>query len=102
MAYWYGWALFILVFATFKKLKIDIFDIKKEARITLIIRGTIGVSANICYLISLTMISMSKASVLFWTNPLVIALLGRYLLKEKLSYYDWAACLLAFMGILLI
>eukprot|EP00347_Sterkiella_histriomuscorum_P016188 403354149 len=108
MAYWYGIALTILVILTFKYLKLDFLSVPKtfngdnSIRWTLLIRGTVGVCANIAYNISMTMISMSKASVLFWTNPIVIALLGKFLLKEKLTYFDWAACFMAFCGILLI
>ena len=102
MAYWYGWVLFLIVFANLKYLKIDPFNIPKIARLTLVIRGMFGVLANIFYNISMTYIPFSKASVLFWTNPMWIALLGRFFLGEKLSYFDWGACFLAFFGILLI
>ena len=102
MAYWYGIALFIMVFLTAKRLNLDVFSFSKESRATLFLRGTIGMAGNIFYNISLTFISMSKASVLFWTNPIVIAFLGKFFLGEKLTYYDWAACFLAFLGIIMI
>ncbi|CDW78650.1 membrane protein [Stylonychia lemnae] len=102
LAYWYGWLLFLVVYANMRYQKIDTFSMSKEAIPTLILRGTIGVCANICFNIALQLISMSKASVLFWTNPIIIAILGRVFLKEKLTYFDWIACFLAFIGVLLI
>ena len=65
-------------------------------------RGTVGVLANCLFNMSLLLIPLSKASVLFWTSPIIVALLGRVFLKEKLTIFDWVACFLAFLGILLI
>jgi len=102
LAYWYGWVLLLLIFLSMKKIGVDIFAIPKECIPTVIMRGTVGVCSNISFNIALQFISMSKTSVLFWTNPIIIAILGRIFLKEKLTYYDWSAVIIAFIGVLLI
>jgi len=102
MAYGYGWALFLIVYTNMRFLKIDPFEIPVKIRKTLILRGIVGVLANTCFNLAMTLIPMSKASVLFWTSPMVVAFLGRCFLNEKLSYFDYSACFMAFLGILLI
>ena len=102
MAYGYGWTLFLIIYANMRYLKIDVFAIPIELRKTLILRGIVGFTTNICFNVALTLIPMSKASVLFWTSPMVVAILGRCFLNERLTSFDYAACLMAFIGILLI
>ena len=102
MAYWYGMVLLVFVLANMKWLSIDPFSIPVKARKTLLMRGVIGMIANCLFNMSMQLIPMSKASVLFWTSPIVVALLSRAFLKERLSLFDWLACFLAFLGIVLI
>lgn len=41
-------------------------------------------------------------SVFFWTCPMFTAIFGSLYLKEVLTHYDWAAVVLAFVGIVMI
>jgi drug/metabolite transporter (DMT)-like permease len=58
--------------------------------------------SNVAYLVSMSFITFSEASVIFWTNPVFTAIGARYYLYECLSTFDWAAAIIAFLGILLI
>lgn len=48
------------------------------------------------------MIDLSKAAVLFWTNPMFTALFAYYFLGEKITPFDWAAITLMIIGIVVI
>ena len=102
IAYWYGWILLFLKYGTLKILKGDIMDIPVKARGPLIARGIFGYCGTAFYFVALSFISLSKASVIFQTSPMFTALMGRIMLKERLSYFDWAALPLSFLGLVLI
>ena len=65
-------------------------------------RGLTGFSANMMYIGSIQLIEMSKAVVLFWTNPMVTAIMAWLFLKEKITTYDWAAISVAIAGVCVI
>ncbi len=87
---------------TMKALGASVFPIPVKVRPTFILRCLSGFLCNACYVLSLKYISLSKASVLFWTCPLFVALMASYYLGEKLTVYDWTALLLSFTGIVVI
>jgi drug/metabolite transporter (DMT)-like permease len=45
------------------------------------------------------MISLTKASVLYWTAPIFTAIFAKIHLKERITQFDWYAAILAFVGI---
>jgi drug/metabolite transporter (DMT)-like permease len=94
--------MLVMNLATMKLLKEDLYPIPKKIRTTYIVRCVVGMMCNLTFLLSLKFIPFSKASVLFWTSPVFTAILAHYYLHEKLSYYDWGAVLVAFIGILII
>lgn len=100
--YWVGLIMIVLQLFTMKYLKEDLYPIPKKVRFTYIVRCVIGMGGNLLYLLSLRFISVSKASVIAWTNPVFTAVMARYYLNERLSNYDWAAVYIAFFGILMI
>jgi drug/metabolite transporter (DMT)-like permease len=53
-------------------------------------------------LTSIQLLELSKAAVIFWTNPMIIAVIAYLTLKERLTKFDVLAIILAFFGILLI
>ncbi len=85
-----------------KYLKADLFPLPKGVRGTYIIRCVVGMMCNLTFLFSLQFISFAKASVLFWTSPVLIAVFAFLYLGEQLSKYDWAAVFIAFFGLLMI
>lgn len=65
-------------------------------------RCVLAMVSNVAYLISMNFISFSEATVIFWSNPVFTAIGARYYLGERLTYYDWVACFIAFVGILMV
>ena len=80
----------------------NFFPLPEKLRPIFIVRALSGALSHVCYLISFSYISLSLASVIFWTSPVFTALLARIFLKERLSKYDWLSVGTAFLGILLI
>ena len=101
-SYIIGLCLVPMCLLTVKYLKADIFPIPPAMRGAFFARCIFGFLNNSCFMLSLQYISLAKTSVLFWTAPIWTALLGNLYLKERLSVYDWAAGMFAFVGILLI
>ena len=100
--YWTTLILLTLNLLTMKYLKADLFPLPKEVRATYILRCVVGMMCNLTFLFSLQFIPFAKASVLFWTAPVFIALFAFVYLGEQLSKYDWAAVFVAFVGLLMI
>jgi drug/metabolite transporter (DMT)-like permease len=82
--------------------KADIFPVPKQVRGTFIARCVLAMTSNVAYLISMNFISFSEATVIFWSNPVFTAIGARYYLGERLTNYDWVACFIAFIGILMV
>lgn len=94
--------LLILYLLTLKFTKFEFFPLPKEVRGMFIVRCLSGALCHVCFLTSLKYISLSQASVLFWTSPVFTAIMASMYLKEKISNYDWLSVVTAFIGILLI
>ena len=56
---------------------------------------------NMLLLWSIQLIEMSKAIVIFWTNPLIIALISYVVINERLTKYDIIGITCAFLGVVL-
>ena len=100
--YWQGviaTSCFILQ-AKFKG--IDLLNVPKDLRTTLVMRGVYGAVAHSAYLTSLNLLEMSKTSCIFWSNPMIVAVIAYFRLNERITKYDITALLLAFCGVLLI
>ena len=102
ISYWYGALLFFLYFGTLKLLRQDFFEIPPSAVKPLIARGILGATSNLCQIMSMQYVSLSKAVVICQTIPIWTAILSKYILKERLSYFDWIASVIAFIGILIL
>ena len=81
---------------------VSVFPIPEKIRFTFIMRCMFGMLSNVAYIASLEYISFSDATVIFWTCPVFTTICARYMLQEKLSTFDWAAVVFAFLGILMI
>ena len=80
----------------------DHMEVPKHLRVTVLLRAMAGFGGLAGSFTAIKLTSLSKANVLFWTNPIFTALYARIFLKELLSYYDWAAIVIAFFGIVLL
>ena len=80
----------------------DQFGVPKDLRPIILIRAVSGFLGITGYYVAIKMTSLSKASMLFYTNPIFTALFARIFLQEQISYYDWFSIFLAFFGIFLL
>ena len=93
--------LAVLYLLSMKFTNLGFFPIPKDIRKAFIIRCIAGCMCHVCLMMSFNYISLTKASVLFWTSPVFTALLANQILKERLTVFDWAAVFVAFSGILI-
>ena len=100
--YWQGFIATTCLLITAKARGIDILDVPKDLRKILVMRGIYGALAHSAYLTSLNLLEISKTSVIFWTNPMMVAIIAFFKLNEKISRYDVAAIVIAFLGVILI
>jgi drug/metabolite transporter (DMT)-like permease len=65
-------------------------------------RGFAVASATICFFSSLFLMPLAEATAIGFTSPMITALLGAIILKERTGTATWIASLIAFGGVLLI
>ena len=80
----------------------DHMEVPQDLRVTVLLRAVTGFGGIAGYFTATKLTSLSKATVLYWMNPIFTALYARIFLKETLSCYDWAAIFLAFAGVVLL
>jgi drug/metabolite transporter (DMT)-like permease len=68
----------------------------------LLLRGTIGSCALVCYYLAVSRLSLAEAAVIHQTAPLWTALLAAWWLGERLTWRIGIALLVAFGGVVLI
>ena len=92
----------ILNFGLFKAYGKDHFLVRDDMRTTLILRSIcafLGVSG---FYLALEYTDLSKATTLYWTNPMMTAVISYFALNESLNFVDWLAIFVSFFGILVI
>ncbi|CAI2373766.1 unnamed protein product [Moneuplotes crassus] len=82
--------------------KVNIFDVKKELRLVLILRSTIGVCGMPCYFIAIKYIPLSLGTLIFNINPLIVGILSYLILKENITWLKVIALVGAFTGIFIL
>ena len=85
-----------------KILRKDPYAVPKGLRITLILRNITGFIGITGYYLAIQYTDLSKAAVLYWTNPMFTAVIAYIWLKETLTLIDWAAIFTSFAGIIVI
>jgi drug/metabolite transporter (DMT)-like permease len=65
-------------------------------------RSGVGLTSLIFYFLSIKHLPLSDAVSISFSNPLFIALLSIFLLKEKVGIHRWGAIILGFCGVVLI
>ena len=60
----------------------DQFKVPTDLRKTLIIMGLLGFMGITSYYLAIQLIDFSKAAVLYWTNPMMTALIAFFWLNE--------------------
>lgn len=89
-------------YAFSKVMGYDMFVIEKRNRRDMFWRAFWGNFGLVGLYTALEYTSLSKATVIFWTLPLFVALFAMCMIKEKLTVYDWTATLISFFGMILL
>jgi drug/metabolite transporter (DMT)-like permease len=65
----------------------------------LLVRGFLDLGNNLCVVIALRHLSLTLFYILVFTSPLLVAILGRIFLNERLDWRKCAAILTGFLGV---
>ncbi|MCP4953383.1 DMT family transporter [Arenicellales bacterium nBUS_48] len=67
-----------------------------------LLRGGFELMSTGFWLFGLQFIALPTAAALAWTSPIMVALLGIFILKEANSVWRWLAVLMGFIGVLFV
>ena len=76
--------------------------VRDDMRSTLVIRSILAFLGSTGFYLALQYTDLSKATALYWTNPMMTAVVAYLVLNESLPFIDWIAILVSFAGILVI
>ena len=68
----------------------------------LVFRGLVGATALILYFITLQKIPLASAATIQYTSPVFTAILGIYIVREKIRPVQWLCFITAFSGVLIV
>ena len=102
VTYWQSIIIILVEYVMLKWSKKDQFNVPDGIRVTFVLRCITSFLGTLGYFMAIQFIDLSKASVLYWTNPMFTAVISYLWLKESLSLIDWGAILASFCGILII
>ncbi len=71
-------------------------------RLLLIARGLVGATALILFFITLQNIPLASAATIQYLSPIFTAVLGIYIVKEKVKPLQWVFFIVAFVGVFII
>lgn len=91
-----------LNFILFKVYQKDHMDVPNNMRATLILRAVSGFFGMTGYYLALQYTDLSKATTLYWTNPVFTAVISYLWINESLNFVDWLAIFISFFGIIVI
>ncbi len=100
--YWNSIVMGVLNLFLFKTAQKDHMLVRDDMRSTLIIRSICAFLGTTGFYLALQYTDLSKATALYWTNPMITAVLSYFIINESLSFIDWLAILSSFIGILII
>jgi drug/metabolite transporter (DMT)-like permease len=98
--YWNSIVMGILNLFLFKYNNKDHLLVRDDMRTTLILRSICAFIGATGFYLALQYTDLSKATVLYWTNPMMTAILSYFWINEALSFIDWIAIFVSFAGIL--
>mmetsp|Transcript_35083 Transcript_35083/g.26196 ORF Transcript_35083/g.26196 Transcript_35083/m.26196 type:complete len:138 (+) Transcript_35083:133-546(+) len=102
VTYWQNILMIVLNFGWMKLVEKDPFQVPQGLRYTLILRSFTGFIGITGFYLAIQYTDLSKASIIYWTNPMFTALISACWLKEVISFIDWLAILTSFGGIVVI
>lgn len=92
----------ILNLMLFKAADRDHMLVRDDMRSTLILRSIAAFLGATGFYLALQYTDLSKATALYWTNPMMTAVIAYFVINESLSFVDWLAIFTSFAGILVI
>lgn len=54
------------------------------------------------YYLAIQYTDLSKATALYWTNPMITAVIAYFFINEHINFIDWLSIFVSFFGILVI
>jgi drug/metabolite transporter (DMT)-like permease len=102
VTYWQSLIMIFLNMVLFRVYKKDHMEVPKGLRNTIILRGFTGFVGMSGFYLALEFTDLSKATALYWTNPMITALISSCMLHEILTFLDWLAIFVSFAGIIVI
>ena len=100
VTYWQSIMMGVLNFSLFKAYGQDHLKVPQAYRSTLILRSIFAFLGMVGYYLALEFTDLSKATTLYWTNPVFTAVISYFIINEYLSFIDWVAIFVSFFGIL--
>ena len=92
---------FIISLSVLRIRNVHIFG-KKENRKILVFRGLAGTLALILYFTTLQSMPLASAVTIQFISPIFTAILGIFIVKEKVSPWQWLFFLISFTGVLVV
>jgi drug/metabolite transporter (DMT)-like permease len=92
----------VMNFGLFKAAGKDHLLVRDDMRATLILRSVCGFLGLSGFYLALQYTDLSKATALYWTNPMMTAVIAYFVINESLNFVDWLAIFVSFFGILII
>ena len=102
VTYWQSVMMATLNFILFKAYNQDHLKVPMHMRSTLVLRSIFGFFGMTGYYLALQYTDLSKATTLYWTNPVFTAVFAYFMINESLNFIDWLAIFVSFFGILVI
>lgn len=102
VTYWQSIMMIFLNMVLFKAYKKDHLEVPRGLRTTVIVRGFTGFVGMSGFYLALEFTDLSKATALYWTNPMFTAFISSVMLNEMLTFLDWMAIFISFAGIIVI
>ena len=90
-------AMFIAVYAACRG---DVPELWPKRPKRLLVRSCLDVGNNLCVVVALRHLSLTLFYILVFTSPLLVAVLGRVFLRERLDWRKSLAIMAGFLGIL--
>lgn len=102
VTYWQAIVIGILNFFMFKAAGKDHLLVRDDMRVTLILRSIAAFLGLSGFYLALQYTDLSKATALYWTNPMMTAVIAYLWINESLNFVDWISIVVSFIGILVI
>ena len=102
VTYWQSMMMMIFNFGMFKAFGQDHLKVPDKMRVTLILRSITSFLGLSLYYLAIEYTDLSKATVLYWSNPMMVAVISFFWIHERLNFLDWIAIFISFFGLLVI